>query len=70
MTLDKETIAGLAEHLESCELQARDTPKITDEHSSMDWDDAYAIQDEILRRKLERRYTGWFSNGSKYRVSI
>ncbi|OYU99048.1 MAG: 2-oxo-3-hexenedioate decarboxylase [Burkholderiales bacterium PBB5] len=54
MALDKTTIAGLAEHLETCELQARDTPKITDEHPGMDWDDAYAIQDEILRRKLAR----------------
>ena len=54
MALDKQTIAGLAEHLETCELQARDTTKITDEHPGMDWDDAYAIQDEILRRKLAR----------------
>jgi len=54
MALDKKTIARLAEHLETCELQARDTPKITDEHPGMDWDDAYAIQDEILRRKLGR----------------
>ncbi len=54
MALDKQTILGLAEHLETCELQARDTLKITDEHPSMDWDDAYAIQDEILRRKLAR----------------
>jgi 2-oxo-3-hexenedioate decarboxylase len=54
MALDKQTILGLAEHLEACELQARDTLKITDEHPSMDWDDAYAIQDEILRRKLAR----------------
>lgn len=54
MKLDTHTIAGLAEHLETCELQARDTPKITDEHPGMDWDDAYAIQDEILRRKLSR----------------
>jgi 2-keto-4-pentenoate hydratase len=54
MALDAPTIAGLAEHLETCELQARDTPKITDEHPGMDWDDAYAIQDEILRRKLVR----------------
>jgi 2-oxo-3-hexenedioate decarboxylase len=54
MALDARTIAGLAEHLETCELQARDTPKITDEHPAMDWDDAYAIQDEILRRKLSR----------------
>jgi 2-oxo-3-hexenedioate decarboxylase len=54
MALDASTIAGLAEHLETCELQARDTLKITDEHPGMDWDDAYAIQDEILRRKLAR----------------
>ena len=54
MALDKNTIAGLAEHLETCQLQARDTTKITDEHPGMDWDDAYAVQDEILRRKLAR----------------
>ncbi len=54
MALDAHTIAGLAEHLESCELQARDTLKITEEHPTMDWDDAYAIQAEILRRKLAR----------------
>jgi len=54
MALDARTIAGLAEHLETCELQARDTPMITEEHFGMDWDDAYAIQDEILRRKLSR----------------
>ncbi|OHC67084.1 MAG: 4-oxalocrotonate decarboxylase [Rhodocyclales bacterium RIFCSPLOWO2_02_FULL_63_24] len=54
MKLDQATIAQLAEHLENCELKARDTPKITDEHSAMDWDDAYAIQDEIRRRKIAR----------------
>jgi 2-oxo-3-hexenedioate decarboxylase len=54
MALDAKTIAGLAEHLETCQLQARDTLKITDEHPNMDWDDAYAIQAEILRRKLAR----------------
>ena len=54
MALDKNTIAALAEHLESCQLQARDTAKITDLHPGMDWDDAYAVQDEILRRKLAR----------------
>ena len=54
MKLDAKTIAGLAEHLESCQLQARDTVKITDEHPDMDWDDAYAIQAEILRRKRSR----------------
>ena len=54
MALDSNTIAGLAEHLEACQLQARDTTKITDGHPGMDWDDAYAVQDEILRRKLAR----------------
>jgi 2-oxo-3-hexenedioate decarboxylase len=54
MKLDPKTIASLAEHLETCQLQARDTPKITDEYPQMDWDDAYAIQDAILVRKLSR----------------
>ncbi|MBS1191309.1 MAG: 4-oxalocrotonate decarboxylase [Rhodocyclaceae bacterium] len=54
MKLDKATIAALAEHLESAELQAFDVVKITDSHPEMDWDDAYAIQDEIRRRKLAR----------------
>lgn len=54
MALTQDTIARLAEHLETCELQARDTPKITDEHPDMDWDDAYAIQDAILARKRAR----------------
>ncbi|WP_284620238.1 2-oxo-3-hexenedioate decarboxylase [Aquabacterium humicola] len=54
MNLNAQTIAGLAEHLESAELQARDVTKITDEHPGMDWDDAYAIQDEIRRRKEAR----------------
>ena len=54
MKLDAATIAALAEHLEACQLQARDTPKITDEYPQMNWDDAYAIQDAILGRKLAR----------------
>jgi 2-oxo-3-hexenedioate decarboxylase len=54
MKLDAKTIAGLAEHLENAELQARDVTKITDEHPDMDWDDAYAIQDELRRRKEAR----------------
>ena len=60
MKLDAKTIAMLAEHLESCQLQARDTPKITDEHP-MDLDDAYAIQAAILARKRGRgaRLVGW-----------
>ena len=54
MKLDDKTIATLAEHLEACELEARDTTKITDKYPQMDWDDAYAIQNEIRRRKLAR----------------
>lgn len=54
MKLTSDLIAALAEHLETCELEVRDTPKITDQHPDMDWDDAYAIQDEIARRKLAR----------------
>lgn len=54
MNLDKSIIAELAEHLENCELQAQDTLKITIDHPDMDWDDAYAIQDEIKRRKESR----------------
>ncbi|MCP5266933.1 MAG: 2-oxo-3-hexenedioate decarboxylase [Burkholderiaceae bacterium] len=54
MNLDKATIERLAEHLEACQLEARDTLKITDEHPQMDWDDAYAIQAAILARKLAR----------------
>lgn len=54
MKLDKSIIAKLAEHLENCELEAHDTVKITDEYPEMDWDDAYAIQDEIKRRKVAR----------------
>jgi 2-oxo-3-hexenedioate decarboxylase len=54
MKLDKHTIQALAEHLETAELKARDVTKITDDHPEMDWDDAYAIQDEIRRRKEAR----------------
>ena len=54
MALPKNIIDQLAEHLETCELQARDTPKITDDHPDMDWDDAYAIQDRIRDRKIAR----------------
>ncbi|MCP1680256.1 hypothetical protein J2T31_003003 [Kerstersia gyiorum] len=39
MALNPETIAQLAEHLETCQLEARDTPKITNDHPDMDWDD-------------------------------
>ncbi|MDI9349860.1 MAG: 2-oxo-3-hexenedioate decarboxylase [Candidatus Symbiobacter sp.] len=54
MALATKTIHDLAEHLENCELQAKDTVKITDAHPDMDWQDAYAIQDAIRQRKLAR----------------
>ena len=54
MKLDKTTIADLADHLENAELKAHDVTKITDDHPEMDWDDAYAVQDEIRRRKEAR----------------
>src|SRR5512145_3306593 len=54
LTLDKATIAKLAEHLENAELQAHDVTKITNDYPDMDWEDAYAIQDEIKRRKEAR----------------
>lgn len=54
MNLSAATIAQLAEHLDNCQRNAQDTPKITDQHPDMDWDDAYAIQDAILARHLQR----------------
>jgi 2-oxo-3-hexenedioate decarboxylase len=54
MALSKTTIAELAEHLESAQLEVRDVTKITDDYPNMDWDDAYAIQEEIRRRKEAR----------------
>ena len=54
MKLDQKTIEQLAEHLENAELKAYEVIKITEDHPDMDWDDAYAIQNEILRRKLAR----------------
>ncbi len=54
MKLDTQTINALADRLENCQLQQQDTTKITDDHPDMDWDDAYAIQDEIRRRKVAR----------------
>ena len=54
MQLDRQTIELLALHVEAAELNARDITKITDDYPQMDWDDAYAIQDEIRRRKEAR----------------
>lgn len=54
MRLDVGTIQKLAEHLEGCELEARDTVKITEAHPGLSFDDAYRVQEEIRRRKLAR----------------
>ncbi|GAA6142728.1 2-oxo-3-hexenedioate decarboxylase [Hydrogenophaga sp. 5NK40-0174] len=53
-TLDSNILDALAERLETCQLEAKDTEKITNDHPDMDWDDAYAIQERILKRKLGR----------------
>jgi len=53
MALNSKTLDKLARHLHACQREARDTPKITDEHPEMDFDDAYAIQDRILAAKLK-----------------
>jgi 2-oxo-3-hexenedioate decarboxylase len=53
-TLSRSTVADLAEHLENAELKAYDVKKITDDYPAMDWEDAYNIQWEIRRRKLDR----------------
>ena len=54
MALNASTLDQLADHLENCKLKVQDTLKITESHPDMDWDDAYAIQDRILARKLAR----------------
>ena len=54
MSLDNSTIERLAKLLDVCQIEARDTVKVTDEHPEMDWADAYAIQDAGRRRKLAR----------------
>ncbi len=52
MSLSRETIERLAQHLERCELEFRETALVTNEYPQMDWDDANGIQDEIRRRKI------------------
>jgi 2-oxo-3-hexenedioate decarboxylase len=54
MKLAPETIQLLAKHLDDCAQNAQDTPKITDDHPDMEWDDAYAIQDLMRQRELGR----------------
>ncbi|MDR5664973.1 4-oxalocrotonate decarboxylase, partial [Burkholderia cenocepacia] len=54
MNLTPDIVESLAAHLDGCMRDARDTPKITDRHPEMDWDDAYAVQDAIRSRQLGR----------------
>jgi len=54
VALETGTILKLAEQLEDAELQAYDVTMITADYPDMDWDDAYAIQDAIRRRKTDR----------------
>lgn len=54
MQLDRTTIENLAAHVEAAELNVQDITKISDDFPQMDWEDAYAIQDEIRRRKEAR----------------
>ena len=54
MSLDHATVAALAEHLDGCERNARDTVKLTDAHPGLGLADGYRIQDELLRRQVAR----------------
>jgi 2-oxo-3-hexenedioate decarboxylase len=54
MALDTATIAKLAEHLETAELEARDVTKITDDHPDMSIAEAYQVMEAIRERKLAR----------------
>lgn len=53
-TLSKEQIEQLARHLENAQLECHDVHKITDDHPDMDFDDAYAVQNQIRARKIAR----------------
>ncbi|AJD47817.1 hydratase/decarboxylase [Alcanivorax sp. S71-1-4] len=54
MSLTREQIEQLADHVEQAELQAHDITKITDDYPDMTFSDAYDVQWEIRRRKIER----------------
>lgn len=53
-TLNQETVAKLAEHLETAELKAYEVTKITDDYPDMTMADASDVQWEIRRRKEAR----------------
>ncbi len=52
--LTRDQIEGLAEHVESAELNAHEIIKITDDYPDMTYRDAFDIQWEIRRRKEAR----------------
>ncbi len=54
MALDDKTIEALAETLERCQLDVRDTVKITEAYPQMNLAEGYAVQEAILQRKLAR----------------
>lgn len=53
-TLDQNTIAQLAEHLEKAELEAYEVTKITDDYPNMTFTDATDVQWQIRRNKEAR----------------
>jgi 2-oxo-3-hexenedioate decarboxylase len=54
VSLDAAAVAALAEHLEGCQLHARDTTRLTDAYPDLSLDDGYRIQDELRRRRVSR----------------
>jgi hypothetical protein len=54
MKLDKATIARSPSTSRTRAAGARRLTKITDEYPDLDWDDAYAIQDEIRAASWRR----------------
>lgn len=52
--LTNEQIMGLAEHVESAELNAFEITKVTDDYPDMTYRDAFDIQWEVRRRKEAR----------------
>ena len=53
MTLEQKTIEELAQRLESAEKNRKPITKLTDDYPELDWNDAYAIQTEIRKSKVQ-----------------
>lgn len=54
MALESDTVERLAIRLDAAQIERASIDKITDEHPSMDWSDAYAIQDRLKTIQLAR----------------